>query len=104
MRAPWQDTTTFLYLAVGSVYTGNVATAGRWRETCDQPDRFAIMDTGAASGRLGLIVRLVAEYARSADSMAPVKGFAATAVQACGELLFLDQLKFLVAGGPAFPF
>ena len=88
-----------LYLAVGSVYTGNVATAGRWRETCDQPDRFAIMDTGAASGRLGLIVRLVAEYARSADSMAPVKGFAATAVQACGELLFLDQLKFLVAGG-----
>jgi DegV family protein with EDD domain len=48
---------------------------------------------------LGLIVRLLAEYARSADSLDPVAAFAATAVRTCGELLFLDQLKFLVAGG-----
>ena len=88
-----------LYLAVGSAYTGNVATAERWQRTCDADDRFSVMDTGAASGRLGLIVRLVAGYACSAGSLDPVTAFAATAVQACGELLFLDQLKFLVAGG-----
>jgi DegV family protein with EDD domain len=88
-----------LYLSVGSVYTGNYATASRWREESDQADRFAVMDTGAASGRLGLIARLVAGFARSAGSLAQVSAFAAAAVQHCGELLFLDQLKFLVAGG-----
>ncbi len=88
-----------LYLSVGSAYTGNFDTARKWRETSRQTDRFTVMDTGAASGRLGLIVRLVAEFARYADSLAQVCEFAATAIRGCGELLFLDQLKFLVAGG-----
>jgi uncharacterized protein len=88
-----------LYLAVGSVYTGNFATASRWRENSGQTDRFAVLDTGAASGRLGLIVRLVADFARTTDSLAQVSAFATAAVERCGELLFLDQLKFLVAGG-----
>ena len=87
------------YLAVGSVYTGNFTTAVRWRETCGQTGRFAVMDTGAASGRLGLIVRLVADFARTADSISQVAAFATMAVERCGELLFLDQLKFLVSGG-----
>jgi DegV family protein with EDD domain len=88
-----------LYLAVGSAYTGNFTAASRWRETSGLADRFVVMDTGAASGRLGLIVRLVAEFARSAESLDQMAAFAAMAVEHCGELLFLDQLKFLVAGG-----
>ena len=88
-----------IYLAVGSVFTGNVAAAREWRKTLSQPDRFEVVDTGAASGRLGLIVRLVAEFAQTAGSLSEVADFADTVVQKCGELLFLEQLKFLVAGG-----
>ncbi len=88
-----------IYLAVGSVFTGNVAAARGWRKTLSRPDHFQVVDTGAASGRLGLIVRLVAEFARTARSMPEVAAFAETAIRDCGELLFLDQLKFLVAGG-----
>jgi len=88
-----------LYLAVGSVYTGNHATASRWRETRGMADRFIVMDTGAASGRLGLIAKLVARFARSGKPLKVVAEFARQAMDGCGELIFLDQLKYLAAGG-----
>ena len=88
-----------LYLTVGSVYTGNFATASRWRETRGMTDRFMVMDTGAASGRLGLIARMVARFARSGEPLKVVAAYARKAIDSCGELIFLDQLKFLAAGG-----
>ena len=88
-----------LYLTVGSVYTGNHATASRWCETRGMSDRFIVMDTGAASGRLGLIAKLVARFARSGKPLKVVAEFARQAMDGCGELIFLDQLKYLAAGG-----
>ncbi|MBC2712184.1 MAG: DegV family EDD domain-containing protein [Desulfosarcina sp.] len=88
-----------IYLAVGSVYTGNFTTASQWRETSGNADRFTVMDTGAASGRLGLIVRMVARAARSSQVLDEVVEFAGKAIDSCGELIFLDQLRFLAAGG-----
>ncbi|HEX9702872.1 MAG TPA: DegV family protein [Rhodospirillales bacterium] len=88
-----------LYLTVGSAYTGNFATASRWRRTSDCADRFNVLDTGAASGRLGLLGRLVACFARDGQTPAAVSAFARRAMARCDELIFLDQLKFLAAGG-----
>ena len=88
-----------LYLTVGSVYTGNYATASRWCETRGMSDRFIVMDTGAASGRLGLIAKLVARFARTGKPLKVVAEFARQAMDGCGELIFLDQLKYLAAGG-----
>jgi DegV family protein with EDD domain len=88
-----------IYLAVGSVYTGNFATASRWRETRGMADRFIVMDTGAASGRLGLIAMLVAQFARSGKPLKVVADYARQAIDGCGELIFLEQLRFLAAGG-----
>ena len=42
-----------LYLCVGSVFTGNYAVALEWKKTNDPADRFTVLDTQAASGRLG---------------------------------------------------
>jgi DegV family protein with EDD domain len=88
-----------LYLTVGSVYTGNFATASQWRETHGMAERFMVMDTGAASGRLGLIAKMAARFARSGKPLEAVAAFARQAIDGCDELIFLDQLKFLAAGG-----
>jgi hypothetical protein len=88
-----------LYLAVGSAYTGNFAAASRWRETSGRAERFAIVDSQAASGRLGLLARLVARFARSGHPLEKVAAYARTVVDQYDELIFLDQLRFLVAGG-----
>ena len=88
-----------LYLTVGSVYTGNYASACQWRAENANDDRFTVVDTGAASGRLGLIVRLAAMAARQGKGPEEVLAAASRAIAACDELLFLEQLRFLVAGG-----
>ncbi len=88
-----------LYLTVGSFYTGNFATACQWRESSDAGDRFTVVDTGAASGRLGLLASMVARLARSGEPLTAVAAFVRQAIDSCGELIFLDQLKFLAAGG-----
>jgi fatty acid-binding protein DegV len=86
-----------LYLAVGSVYTGNVAAATEWK--CNDPeDRFTIVDTGAASGRLGLPVIAVARFAREAGD-ASGDPFCRDGVKRCGGYVFLDKLQYLAAGG-----
>jgi DegV family protein with EDD domain len=88
-----------LYLAAGSAYTGNFAAASRWRATSGSAERFAIIDSQAASGRLGLLARLVARFARCGHPLEKVAAYARSVIDHCDELIFLDQLKFLVAGG-----
>ncbi|MBI5896097.1 MAG: DegV family EDD domain-containing protein [Desulfobacterales bacterium] len=88
-----------LYLCVGSVYTGNFATATAWQTANDPDGRLTILDSGAASGRLGNVALATAHYARQGHDMAKVLDFARRAMAQSQELVFLDQLKFLAAGG-----
>jgi len=88
-----------IYLSVGSVYTGNYRTACRWRDENRHGDRFAVIDTGAASGRLGLIVRLMARAVQAGRNLEDLVPLAHRVIGNCDELVFLDQLKFLAAGG-----
>lgn len=88
-----------LYLCVGSVYTGNHAVAAAWKREHDPDDRFAVLDTGLASGRLGIAVRATARFARETADAEAVIRFARTVAQASGELIFLDRLQYLAAGG-----
>jgi len=88
-----------LYLCVGSVYTGNYDTAVAWKAQNDPDDRLTIIDTGAASGRLGIMALAAARYAQRVRDPQAVVHFAREAVAHSGELVFLDQLKYLAAGG-----
>ncbi len=88
-----------LYLCVGSVYTGNYETAVSWKAANDDANRLAIIDTGAASGRLGIAVLATARFAEGAEAPDVVMRFARKAITHSQELVFLDQLKYLAAGG-----
>jgi len=88
-----------LYLCVGSYYTGNYDTAIKWKSENDLDDRFTVIDTGAASGRLGTIVIATARYAADRNDADSVIDFAKAAVDVCEEYVFLDKLHYLAAGG-----
>ncbi len=88
-----------LYLCVGSVYTGNYQVALDWKKQHDHEDRFTIIDTGAASGRLAAAVIATAKYSARAKIPHQVIEFAQKAVENSGEYIFLDELKYLAAGG-----
>ena len=88
-----------LYLAVGSVFTGNVAAATEWKRANDPEDRLTVIDTGAASGRLGLLAVAVARFARDAQETEGVIRFAREGAERCEEYVFLDRLQYLAAGG-----
>ena len=88
-----------LYLCVGSAYTGNFETVRAWQAANDTRRRFTIIDTGAASGRLGIVALATARYARQSRDPEAVVRFAEQAVAQSQELVFLDQLKYLAAGG-----
>ncbi len=88
-----------LYLCVGSAYTGNFETASQWIDRQPDGNPMKVLDTGAASGRLGLIARHMARYAGTGKSPDQVIRHAGSVVRKCDELVFLDQLKFLAAGG-----
>ena len=88
-----------LYLCVGSFYTGNYQAALQWKAGQDHEDRMIIMDTGVASGKLGLISRAVAELALIVSDPGEVIDFARAAIQNVREYIFLDKLHFLAAGG-----
>ncbi len=88
-----------LYLCVGSAFTGNFDVASAWKKLNDPDNRLTVMDTQAASGRLGLIAMATARYsARSADLDAVIE-FAKRAIDTCEEYVFIDKLKYLAAGG-----
>ena len=88
-----------LYLCVGAAFTGNCRAALSWQARHERTDDFTVIDTGAASGRLGIIALAVARMARSGVDAARVIDFAHAAVEQSCEFVFLDQLKFLAAGG-----
>lgn len=94
-----QRFSNLLYLCVGSIYTGNYDIAGQW--TAQNSDRrcMTVFDTGAASGRLGLIATNVARYAEAGNDLTQVMQYAQDISPKCDELVFLDQLKYLAASG-----
>jgi uncharacterized protein len=88
-----------LYLCVGSVFTGNYATALEWKKTNDPSDRFTILDTQAASGRLAILIVATARFALRARDAEAVIRFARENAAHCREYVFLDKLQYLAAGG-----
>ena len=88
-----------LYLCVGSVYTGNYASATRWLAEADSDRRMTVIDSGTASGRLGIAAMATARFARTGGSLTAVRDFAEKTLAASRELVFLDTLKYLAAGG-----
>ncbi|HNV64174.1 MAG TPA: DegV family protein [Smithellaceae bacterium] len=88
-----------LYLCVGSVFTGNYHVALDWKEAHDKENRFFIVDTGAASGRLGVIALAVARYLAQTNDMEKTRSFAQKVINSCEEYVFLDKLHYLAAGG-----
>ncbi|MGD8971881.1 MAG: DegV family protein [Desulfobacterales bacterium] len=88
-----------LYLCVGSVYTGNYDVAKEWKQKNDPDNRLTVIDTGAASGRLGAVVIASAKYSAQTKDPDAVIHFAQRAVDKCEEYVFLDKLKYLAAGG-----
>ena len=88
-----------LYLCVGSAFTGNYATAAAWKEQSGHDGQFHIIDTGAASGRLALMALTTARYSRAGADAEKVATFARRAMSVCEEYVFIDELKYLVAGG-----
>ena len=88
-----------LYLCVGSAYTGNYREATAWQKQNDPEGRFAVIDSGAASGRLGLLALATARYALEARDAEEVIRFARGGAGRCREYVFLDTLRHLAAGG-----
>jgi hypothetical protein len=88
-----------LYLCVGSFYTGNYDVAMKWKAQNDAENRMTIIDTGVASGKLGLIARAAAELSLTVSDPLEVIAFARNAIEQVQEYIFLDTLQFLAAGG-----
>jgi hypothetical protein len=88
-----------LYLCVGSVFTGNHGVVTEWVRERGLGERMIVVDSGAASGRLGLMARAVARRARASSSADEVVAYARRVVEACREWVFLDRLQWLAAGG-----
>ncbi len=65
-----------IYLCVGSIFTGNYETALEWKRQNDPADRLTVIDTGAASGRLGLMAIETARFAARASDPEAVLAFA----------------------------
>jgi hypothetical protein len=88
-----------LYLCVGSVFTGNYNVVMEWKKKHDPQNRILVIDTGAASGRLGMIALSASRYLAKTNDMEKTFAFAQRAVQICEEYVFLDKLQYLAAGG-----
>jgi hypothetical protein len=88
-----------LYLCVGSFYTGNYDVAMKWKAQNDPENRMTIIDTGLASGKLGLIARTAAELSLTINDPSEIIAFARDAIERVQEYIFLDTLQFLAAGG-----
>lgn len=88
-----------LYLCVGSVYTGNYEAAMAWKKENDTGDNFLVMDTGAASGRLAIMAVSCARFLQGSPDLKAFLEFAGWAVKNSSELIFIDKLQYLAAGG-----
>jgi len=58
-----------------------------------------VVDTGAASGRLGVIVLATQKYLAQTGDMDKTVAFARKAVETCEEYVFLEKLQYLAEGG-----
>ncbi len=90
---------SILYLTVGSVFTGNYDCAVDWKKTHDKDNRFIVLDSKAASGRLAIMVIASARFAASSKDPAAVIEFTDRINEKAEEYVFLDKLKYLAAGG-----
>lgn len=88
-----------LYLCVGSVFTGNYDVVMEWKKRNDPDDRLVVIDTTAASGRLGTIAMVTTRYSADTDDPDAVIEFSRRVVDRCEEYVFLDRLQYLAAGG-----
>ena len=88
-----------LYLCVGSAFTGNYREAVDWKKEHDREDHLIVVDTGAASGRLAVIVLAVTAYAKKESDAEKAAAFARQVINRCEEYVFLDRLEYLAAGG-----
>jgi len=88
-----------LYLCVGSAYTGNHGVALAWQRQQEGEQFLEVIDTGAASGRLGLIALLAGRLALRTEDADAVRHHARQLVETCREYVFIDTLRYLVVGG-----
>lgn len=93
------DHPQILYITVGSAFSGIHEVASAWQQRQDPQGRLRLIDSGAASGKLGVAVRATAEFAHTGRDPDTVVDYARRAVVAADELIFLDRLKYLAAGG-----
>jgi DegV family protein with EDD domain len=71
----------------------------KWKAENDPENRMTVVDTGVASGKLGLGARTAGEISFAVSDPEKVIAFARSAVQKAQEYIFLDRLQFLAAGG-----
>ena len=88
-----------LYLCVGAVYTGNYHVVQAWKRANGIGSRLNVIDTGLASGKLGLVALETARCATGTGDPNHVLRFAGKALSLCEEYVFLDRLEYLAAGG-----
>ncbi len=88
-----------LYLCVGSAFTGNYDIAMAWKKENDPENLMTVIDTGAASGRLALIALLTALETKTNSDPESIIAFVRRGIDECDEYVFIDELKYLVAGG-----
>jgi hypothetical protein len=96
LAAQWKHV---IYLCVGSVYTGNHAVASAWRSSHASGERMTVLDSGAASGRLAVVVRAMALAARGGTGVAALTEFADEALRRAEEYIFVERLEYLARGG-----
>jgi len=88
-----------LYLCVGSGYTGNYETVMDWKAENDPADRLMVVDTEAASGKLGLLAIATARFSLKAQDPDGVVKYAKKAQTLVEELIFIEKLHYLARGG-----
>ena len=96
LAAQWRHV---LYLCVGSVYTGNHAVASAWCASHASGERMTVVDSGAASGRLAVVVRATAKAARGGTGVSALAELATASLQLAEEFIFVERLEYLARGG-----
>lgn len=65
----------------------------------DRNNLLTVVDTGTASGRLALIALLTSRYMQQGSKSGEVLSYLRILMKECREYVFIDELKYLVAGG-----
>ncbi len=88
-----------LYLCVGAGYTGNYQTVMDWKALNDPDDKLIVVDSEAASGKLGLLAIATARFSLKAQEPDSVVLYAKKAQSLVEELIFIEKLNYLARGG-----